>query len=168
MVIYFILNIYIVEKKLPWGVILLLGGGFALADITSKSGLDQYMVDQLEGLKVINLFIDEAIHITENIQNLDPLLVNFIIAFVSTFVTEVTSNTACANILVPILSKMSVSLCSNPLYLMLTCAICVNYAFMLPVATGPNALVYGASDIKTTDMMKTGVILNIICILTTW
>jgi len=140
-----------VEKRLPWGVILLLGGGFALADITGKSGLDQYMVDQLEGLK-----------------NLHPLLVSFIIALVSTFVTEVASNTACANILVPILSKMSLSLCSNPMYLMMTCAVCVSYAFMLPVATAPNAIVYSASSLKTTDMMKAGFFMNIICILTTW
>merc|ERR1712209_43003 len=125
--------------------------GFALKDITQKSGLDLYLVDRLDGLK-----------------ELSPLVVGLIIAITSTFVTEVTSNTACANILVPILSKMSVSLCTNPLYLMLTCAICVSYAFMLPVATGPNAIVYSSCNIKTTDMMKTGIILNIICILTTW
>ena len=82
--------------------------------------------------------------------------------------TEVASNTACANILVPILSKMSLSLCSNPMYLMMTCAICVSYAFMLPVATAPNAIVYSASSLKTTDMMKAGFFMNIICILTTW
>lgn len=62
----------IVEKRLPWGVILLLGGGFALKDITEKSGLSLYLVDQLEGLKTLS-----------------PLLVCFIIALVSTFVTEV-------------------------------------------------------------------------------
>ena len=84
----------------------------------------------------------------------------------------------------PILSKMSLSLCTNPLYLMMTCAVgwvlcrtfnmtivsqvCVSYAFMLPVATGPNAICYGASSLRTTDMMKTGFLMNIICILTTW
>ena len=52
------------------------------------------------------------------------------------------SNTACANILVPILSQMSISLCSNPLTLMMTCAVCVSYAFMLPVATAPNAIIF--------------------------
>jgi len=146
-----LLNWQIVEKRLPWGVIILLGGGFALADMTKKSGLSQYMVDHLEWLK-----------------ELDPLLISFIIALVSTFVTEVASNTACANILVPILSKMSLSLCTNPLYLMMTCAVCVSYAFMLPVATAPNAIVYSASTLKTSDMMKTGFFLNILCILTTW
>ena len=87
----------------------------------------------------------------------------------------------------PILSKMSLSLCTNPLYLMMTCAVshnnlnarslmliftdaqvCVSYAFMLPVATGPNAICYGASSLKTTEMMRTGLLMNILCILTTW
>ena len=142
-----------VEKRLPWGVILLLGGGFALADITKKSGLSKFLAD---------------LTISSGLDVLDPLVVSFIIAFVSTFVTEVASNTACANILVPILSKMSLSLCSNPMHLMMTCAVCVSYAFMLPVATAPNAIVYSASSMKTSDMMKTGLFMNIICILTTW
>ena len=109
---------------------------------------------------------------------------SFIIAFVSTFLTEVASNTACANILVPILSQvlthymwdllillglqMSLSLCSNPLVLMMTCAVCVSYAFMLPVATAPNAIIYSASSLKTSEMMRAGFFMNIICILTTW
>jgi len=140
-----------VEKRLPWGVILLLGGGFALADITKKSGLSLYLVKQLEGLK-----------------NLPILLVSFIIALSTTMVTEVASNTATANILVPILSQMSKSLCSNPIYLTLTAAVTCSYAFMLPVATAPNAIVFGASTMKTADMMKAGVIMNVICVLTTW
>jgi len=148
-----LINWQIVEKRLPWGVILLLGGGFALADITKKSGLSKFLAD---------------LTISSGLDVLDPLVVSFIIAFVSTFVTEVASNTACANILVPILSKMSLSLCSNPMYLMMTCAVCVSYAFMLPVATAPNAIVYSASSMKTSDMMKTGFFMNIICILTTW
>ena len=90
---------------------------------------------------------------------------------------------------VPILSRMSVSLCLNPIYLTLTCAvkkwqslefclinsgsqsniqICVSYAFMLPVASGPNAICYGASSLGTWDLVRTGMMMNIICILTTW
>merc|ERR1719410_1417697 len=140
-----------VEKRLPWGVILLLGGGFALADATGKTGLSKFIVLQLDGLK-----------------SLDPLLVSFIIAFVSTFLTEVASNTACANILVPILSQMSISLCSNPLTLMMTCAVCVSYAFMLPVATAPSAIIFSASSLKPWEMMRAGFFMNILCILTTW
>lgn len=140
-----------VEKRLPWGVILLLGGGFALADVTKKSGLSMYLVKQLEGLK-----------------SLPILVVSFIIALSTTMVTEVASNTATANILVPILSQMSLSLCSNPIYLTLTAAVTCSYAFMLPVATAPNAIVFGASTMKTSDMMKAGFIMNVICVLTTW
>ena len=103
-----------VEKRLPWGVILLLGGGFALADITKKSGLSQLLAD---------------LTISSGLDVLDPLVVSFIIALMSTFVTEVASNTACANILVPILSKMSLSLCSNPMYLMMTCAVSFQLSF---------------------------------------
>jgi len=140
-----------VEKRLPWGVILLLGGGFALADVTKKSGLSLYMVEQLDGLKSLPL-----------------LLVSFLIALATTMVTEVASNTATANILVPILSQMSKSLCSNPVYLTLTAAVTCSYAFMLPVATAPNAIVFGASTMRTSDMMKAGFIMNVICVITTW
>jgi len=140
-----------VEKRLPWGVIMLLGGGFALADITKKSGLSLYLVDKLEVVKGLPL-----------------LLTSFLIALSTTLVTEVASNTATANILVPILSQMSQSLCSNPIYLMLTAAVTCSYAFMLPVATAPNAIVFGASSMKTVDMMRAGIVMNIICVLTTW
>jgi sodium-dependent dicarboxylate transporter 2/3/5 len=140
-----------VEKRLPWGVIMLLGGGFALAHSTKSSGLSKYLVDQLDFLKSI-----------------ESLAVNFIIAISTTMVTEVASNTATANILVPILSTMSRSLCSNPLYLMMTAAVTCSYAFMLPVATAPNAIVFGASTMKTVDMMKAGIVMNIVCVLTTF
>jgi len=59
-------------------------------------------------------------------------------------------------------------LCEHPLYLMLTAAISCSYAFMLPVATAPNAIVFGASTMRTVDMMKAGFVMNLICILTTW
>ena len=101
-------------------------------------------------------------------KTLQPMWISFIIALGTTMVTEVTSNTATENILVPILSQMSKSLCTNPLYLMLTAAVTCSYAFMLPVATAPNAIVFGASTMKTADMMKAGVIMNVICVLTTW
>ena len=94
--------------------------------------------------------------------------VSFIIALGTTMVTEVASNTATANILVPILSQMSQSLCTNPLYLMLTAAVTCSYAFMLPVATAPNAIVFGASTMRTGDMMKAGIVMNLLCVLTTW
>ena len=77
-------------------------------------------------------------------------------------VTEVASNTATANILVPILSQMSESLCTNPIYLMLTAAVTCSYAFMLPVACPPNAIVYQASGMDTRQMIMAGLGLNIL------
>merc|ERR1719150_537460 len=82
-------------------------------------------------------------------------------------VTEIASNTATANIVVPILSDISKDLCKHPIYLMMTAAVSCSYAFMLPVATAPNAIVFGASTMKTGDMMKAGLFMNIACVLTT-
>ena len=92
--------------------------------------------------------------------------VSFIIALGTTMVTEVASNDE--NSLAPILSQMSKSLSTNPLYLMLTAAVTCSYAFMLPVATAPNAIVFGASTMRTGDMMKAGIVMNLLCVLTTW
>ena len=83
-------------------------------------------------------------------------------------VTEVASNTATVNILVPILSQMSKTLCTNPIYLTMPAAVTCSYAFMLPVATAPNAIVFGASSMKTSEMMTAGFLMNIICVITTW
>jgi len=140
-----------VEKRLPWGVILLLGGGFALADATKQTGLSKYIGHQLVALKDIPIRGVAAI-----------------IGVAVTFVTEVASNTATANIVVPILSDISKDLCKHPIYLMMTAAVSCSYAFMLPVATAPNAIVFGASTMRTADMMKAGFVMNIICIATTW
>jgi len=139
-----------VEKKLPWGVIMLLGGGFALAAATESSGLSALLSAQLSGLKDLGYW-----------------QINLLVSFITTFVTEVASNTATANIVVPILNEMSRNLCVNPIYLMMTSAICCSYAFMLPVATAPNAIVFSHSTLKTSEMMKIGFLLNIFCIFTT-
>ena len=69
-------------------------------------------------------------------------------------VTNIASNTATANVLVPILAEMAVTLCINPIYLTLPAGIACSYAFALPVATAPNAIVFGHSSMKTSDMMK--------------
>jgi len=139
-----------VARRLPWGVILLLGGGFALADATERSGLSAYLSDKLSGL-----------------NDLDSWQLSLLLTFITTFITEIASNTATANILVPILMQISIGMCLNPLYLMLASAICCSYAFMLPIATAPNAIVFSHSTMKTSEMIKTGFILNILCIFTT-
>merc|ERR1719192_2212192 len=125
--------------------------GMSLSATTKKTGLSKYIGHQLVALKDIPIRGVAAI-----------------IGVAVTFVTEVASNTATANIVVPILSDISKDLCKHPIYLMMTAAVTCSYAFMLPVATAPNAIVFGASTMKTADMMKAGVIMNVICVLTTW
>ena len=71
-------------------------------------------------------------------------------------VTNIASNTATANVLVPILAEMSLTMCIHPVYLTLPAGIVCSYAFALPVATAPNAIVFGHSSMKTGDMMKAG------------
>ena len=139
----------LIETKMCWGVIFLLGGGFALADASQKSGLSTLLVTQLNTLEL---------------NTLPVWLVNFIIAMMTVTITNIASNTATANVLVPILAEMAVTLCINPIYLTLPAGIACSYAFALPVATAPNAIVFGHSSMKTSDMMKAGFPMNFVCV----
>eukprot|EP00092_Neocalanus_flemingeri_P012001 GFUD01012938.1.p1 GENE.GFUD01012938.1~~GFUD01012938.1.p1 ORF type:complete len:728 (-),score=120.32 GFUD01012938.1:128-2311(-) len=141
----------LIETKMCWGVIFLLGGGFALAKASQNSGLSTLLVVQLNKM---------------NLESYPLWLVTFIICFVTVTITNVASNTATANVLVPILGKMAVTMCINPIYLTLPAGIVCSYAFALPVATAPNAIVFGHSSMKTTDMMKAGFVMNLICVIT--
>ncbi|XP_046644937.1 solute carrier family 13 member 5-like isoform X4 [Daphnia pulicaria] len=136
-----------VQDNLPWGIVLLLGGGFALSDASKISGLSKWLVDQLGGL-----------------SSLPPFVVMLIICIMTATITEVASNTATANILLPILSEMAVTVKVNPLYLMLPATVTCSYAFMLPVATPPNAIVFAAGRMNTVDMVKAGFFMNIMCV----
>lgn len=86
-------------------------------------------------------------------------------SFLSTF--QVASNTATANVLLPILADLALTICQNPLYLILPSAVISSYAFMLPVATAPNAIVFGASTLSTGYMMKAGLGMNCITLVAT-
>ena len=129
--------------KLPWHIILLFGGGFALAKGFKVSGLTEWLGLQLTFLQGIN-----------------PFLVIFIIALFMSFLTELTSNTASTQMILPILASLSMSLKLNPLLLMITATLAASLAFMLPVATPPNAIIFGTNKIRIMDMMRTGVLLN--------
>jgi len=139
-----------VETKLPWGVILLLGGGFAVSDACTKSGLSKWLVAKCMVL-----------------VGLPAWLINTIVCVLTVVLTQVASNTATANVLLPILADLSMTICQNPLYLIMTAAVTSSYAFMLPVATAPNAIVFGASSLTTAHMMKAGLGMNIVTVLTT-
>jgi sodium-dependent dicarboxylate transporter 2/3/5 len=131
--------------QIPWGVILLFGGGFSLARAFKVSGLSEWVGNNLLFFKQLPL----------------PLLV-ISVALLVTFLTELTSNTATTTLLLPIMASLANSLEVNPLYLILPTVISASCAFMLPVATPPNAIIFGSEKIKIKEMVKVGVILNLI------
>jgi len=133
------------SKKIPWGIVLLFGGGFALAIGFKNSGLSAWFGDSLTFLSGVH-----------------PLLVILLVSFTMVMLTELTSNTATTQILLPILAGLAVSLKMNPLFLMIPATISASMAFMLPVATPPNAIVFSSNKISVAQMAKTGMILNII------
>jgi sodium-dependent dicarboxylate transporter 2/3/5 len=135
-------------ERIPWGIILLFGGGFALASGFKTSGLSEFIGQNLTGL-----------------QNLPPILILLVIITTITFLTELTSNTATVETFLPILAAMAVAIKINPLFLMIPATIAGSFAFMLPVATPPNAIVFGSKKLKIADMMQTGFWLNIIGII---
>ncbi|MDI6718669.1 MAG: DASS family sodium-coupled anion symporter [Methanomicrobiales archaeon] len=131
--------------QIPWGILLLFGGGLALSTGFIQSGLAQQIVSSLTVLGVLPV-----------------LAVVLIIAIAVSLFTEVTSNTAIASIMMPIMAVTSVSLLVNPYLLMLTAAVCASIAFMFPVATPPNAIAYGTGHISMQQMLRTGWPLNFI------
>ncbi len=131
-------------SKVPWNIVLLFGGGFALASAFKESGLSIWVGEQLS-----------------SIGGLHPILIIGVIALTMTFLTELTSNTATTEMLLPVLAGLSVSINVNPLLFMLPATISASMAFMLPVATPPNAIVFGSNKITVMEMAKTGIVLNI-------
>ena len=132
-------------REMPWRIILLFGGGFALADGFIQSGLSEWIGNSLKSF-----------------GNLHPLLIIMIITTIMIFLTEVTSNTATAQMILPIVGALSVSIGVNPLLFMLPVTLAGSMAFMLPVATPPNAIIFSTNRIKIKDMAKAGIILNLI------
>ncbi|MBU8935003.1 MAG: SLC13 family permease [candidate division Zixibacteria bacterium] len=132
-------------SKLNWGIVLLFGGGFALASGFKESGLSLWIGDALAGLE----------------QFPTPLIVGAICTSI-TFLTELTSNTATTEIILPILGSLSVAMNVNPLLLMIPATLSASCAFMLPVATPPNAIVFGTGQIRMADMIRCGIILNLV------
>jgi len=131
--------------KLPWGILLLFGGGLSLAHTISASGLSGWIGEQMNALSSMPIFL---------ITGLAVLLVIFL--------TELTSNTATAATFLPIMAALAVSLGVHPMILTAPAAAAATCAFMLPVATPPNAIVYGSGEIKMQNMVKTGLVLNLV------
>ena len=131
--------------RLPWDVIFLFGGGLALARGFSESGLAKWIGQQLTVL-----------------QGLHLLSIIFLVIVLSMALTEVTSNTATAAIIIPVMGSVALAMNVHPYLLIIPAGIAASYAFMLPVATPPNAIVFGSRYLTIPQMARIGVILNLI------
>ncbi|NWZ20932.1 S13A2 protein, partial [Asarcornis scutulata] len=138
-----------VHQKMPWNIVLLLGGGFALAKGSEESGLSKWLGTKLTPLQEIP----------------HPAIALLLCLLIATF-TECTSNVATTTLFLPILATMAQNICLHPLYVMLPCTLSASLAFMLPVATPPNAIVFSYGHLKVIDMAKAGFILNLLGVLT--
>ncbi len=130
--------------KIPWGIVLLFGGGFALAQGFVDSGLSAWFGEQMAGL-----------------ANVEPIVLTLANASLISVLTELTSNVATTEMILPILAGLSVTIKLNPLLLMIPATLASSLAFMLPVATPPNAIIFGTNRIQVKDMVKTGILLNL-------
>ncbi|XP_051887162.1 solute carrier family 13 member 3 isoform X2 [Pristis pectinata] len=137
-----------IQSNLPWNVILLLGGGYAIAKGCEVSGLSVWLGNQLNPL-----------------VNLKPSIALILISFLVTCFTEFASNTATIVILLPVLIKLSVHMRVNPLFLMVPATVVCSYAFMLPISTPPNSIAFATGHLKVKDMVKSGIVMNILGIL---
>lgn len=135
-------------SKIPWGVLILFGGGIAIAQAFIESGLSSVIGDLLGGL-----------------AQFPTLLMIGLVCLTVTFLTEVTSNTATANLLLPILAAAALASGIDPLLLMVPATISCSFAFMLPVATPPNAIIFGSERLTTRQMAREGLALNLIGVL---
>ncbi len=135
-------------NKLPWNIVILFGGGFALAMGFEKSGLSLWLANKL----------------TQNL-NINPIFYILIIVALMTFLTELTSNTASTQMLLPVFASMAVGLKLNPILFVIPVTLAASFAFMLPTATPPNAIIFGTNRVRIGNMIRTGFILNIVGIL---
>ena len=134
-----------VFTKIPWHIVLLFGGGFALAQGFQVTGLSELIGTRFAGLEGVPVFV--------------------MITCVSgglTFLTELTSNTATTEMILPILASVAVAMKVNPLLLMIPATLSASCAFMMPVATPPNAIVFGSGRLRIAEMVRVGFFINLI------
>jgi sodium-dependent dicarboxylate transporter 2/3/5 len=132
-------------EKLPWGVLLLFGGGLTVADAVTRTGLAQWIGDAMAAL-----------------GGWPPLLVVLLVTVVVVMLTELNSNTATVAAFLPVVVALAVQIGQNPLLFAVPTALAASAAFMLPVATPPNAIVYGSSFLTIPQMARAGIILNVL------
>ncbi|HSE95369.1 MAG TPA: DASS family sodium-coupled anion symporter, partial [Methylomirabilota bacterium] len=134
--------------KLPWGVLILFGGGLTLATAIEKNGVSEFIGNASRGL-----------------AGLPPLLLLLAVTAMTVFLSELTSNTAQVATMVPVLAAMAPVLGINPYVLIIACTLGASSAFMMPVGTPPNAIVFGTGLLRLPQMMWAGVWLNLAGIL---
>ena len=143
-------------SRIPWGVLLLFSGGVVIADAFMKSGLSKAIGESLANLQGLPV----------------PVLIG-LVCLMTTFASELTNNTALANLLMPIMAQMAEACDVEPKVLMVPAAIAASYAFMLPAGTAPNAIVFGTDRISVRQMAYEGFVLNLIgvvvvTVISTW
>jgi sodium-dependent dicarboxylate transporter 2/3/5 len=132
-------------STIPWGLLILFGGGIAIARAFMASGLSRMIGDSLA-----------------TVTQWPLVLLIGTLCLVVTFMTELTSNTATTTLLMPILGASALAAAMEPLTIMVPAAISASCAFMLPVATAPNAIVFGTGQIPVHRMVRRGVVLNLV------
>jgi len=134
-------------KKLPWEVLILFGGGLSLAAAITSTGLAEWIGMSLSGLNWLPIII---------------LIMSSLLVII--FLTEITSNTATAAAFLPILASVAIAMGQDPLLLVIPATVGASCAFMLPVATPPNAIVYGSGLISIPQMARAGFVFNILMV----
>jgi sodium-dependent dicarboxylate transporter 2/3/5 len=134
--------------KVPYAIIFFFGAGFSIAKGFGATGL-----------------ADDIASVLLNLMDLTPLLLLFGVAVIITFATEITSNTALISIMLPVLYSVSQKAGIEPTLFMMVATICASYAFMLPIATPPNAIAMSSGAVHIKDMLKYGIVLNIVGII---
>lgn len=130
-------------RRIPWGILLLYAAGISIARGFTSSGLSEMLGESLKDVTALNI-----------------ILMMGIICLCMTFLTEITSNTATTNVMMPVLVSMAVAGAIEPKLIMVPATISASFAFMLPVATPPNAVVFGAGGISVRTMAREGIALN--------
>ena len=133
-----------VVPQLPWGVVLLIGGGLALATAFQRTGLAALIGGQFEAVGALPTFA-----------------LILLVCLAITFLTELTSNTATTEMILPILASVAVATGLHPLLLMIPATMSASCAFMMPVATPPNAIVFGSNRLTIAQMARAGIVLNL-------
>lgn len=135
-----ILNWQVVQLRSSWGVLILIGGGYAIADASDASGFSDWVADGLASV----------------VDQWEPWTICLLCSTMAALFTEITSNSASCALFVPLLNKLALRICVHPLYLTLPATIACSLSFMLPVATPPNAIAFGTGRLLTTDTLSAG------------